>query len=90
MDSISIKENPSIRLYPNPAKNKIEIDIKAFAAGYVQVLLMDKSGNIVRDEKRLMYNGNETITFMFSEMPGLYFLLLKQGQIKVKSKLIIQ
>ena len=85
-----VNEHPSIRLYPNPAKNKIEIDIRGFNAGYVQVMLMDKSGNIVRDEKRLMFNGNETIAFMFSEKPGLYFVLLKQGQIKVRSKLIIQ
>lgn len=90
IDSISAKEKPSARLFPNPAKNKVEIEIKGFAHGYVSVQLIDRHGNMVRTEKRLVFDGNEIIVFMFSEKPGLYLLLLKQGATKVKSKLIIQ
>jgi hypothetical protein len=80
----------SMRIYPNPAKNKIEIEIRGFEPGYVQVMLTDVQGKTVRDEKRLVINGNEMIVFMFSEKPGLYVVMLKQGAIKLKSKLLIR
>ncbi len=89
-DSGAVKEKPFVRIFPNPAKNKVEIEIKAFDPGYMWIQLIDKHGNILRNDKRLVFNGNETIVYMFSEKPGLYFLLLKQGDKKVKNKLIIQ
>lgn len=89
-DSITVNKKPSIRLFPNPAKNKVEIEIKGFDPGYVSVQLIDRHGNMVRTEKRLVFDGNEIIVFMFSEKPGLYFLLLKQGEKKVQRSILIQ
>jgi hypothetical protein len=89
-DSLTAKEKPVVRLYPNPAKNKAEIEIKGFDAGYVIIQLMNNAGKLLREEKRLVLTGNETIIFMFSENPGLYFLFIKQGKIIKKTKLIIQ
>lgn len=89
-DSLFLKKKPSVRLYPNPAKNKAEIEIKGFDAGYVKIQLINNAGKLLLEEKRLVVSGNEVIIFMFSEKPGLYFLLLKQGKIMVKSKLLIQ
>lgn len=88
-DTLILKKNPSIRLYPNPAKNKAEIEIKGFDAGYVKIQLINNAGKLLIEEKRLVISGNEVIIFMFSEKPGLYFLFLKQGKIMVKSKLVI-
>jgi len=84
------KEKPTLRIYPNPAKNKAEIEIKGFEPGYVKIQLMTPSGKLLREEKRLVLSGNEAIVFMFSEKPGLYFLFLKQGKIMLKNKLLIQ
>lgn len=89
-DSLTAKENPSVRLYPNPAKNKAEIEIKGFDAGHIKIQLINNEGKLLREEKRLVLTGNEVIIFMFSENPGLYFLFLKQGKIMVKSRLVIQ
>ena len=89
-DSLAAKEKPSVRLYPNPAKNKVEIEIKEFDAGYVTIQLMNNEGKLLREEKRLVITGNEVIIFMFSENQGLYFLFIKQGKIIKKAKLIIQ
>lgn len=85
-----VKEKPSMRLYPNPAKNKVDMEIKGFEPGYVQVQLTDNNGKTLRDYKRLVFNGDETIVLMFSEKPGLYFLLVKQGEKSVKARLVIQ
>lgn len=90
MDTLTAKEKPFVRLYPNPAKNKTEIEIKGFDAGYVKIQLINNAGKLLIEEKRLVITGNEVIIFMFSENPGLYFLFLKQGKTMVKSKLIIQ
>lgn len=90
IDSLKVKETVSFRLFPNPAKNKVEIEINGFEPGYIQVLLLDNTGNIVRNDRRFVFKGNETIILMFSEKPGIYFLLLKQNEINLKSRLIIQ
>jgi Secretion system C-terminal sorting domain len=89
-DSVAAKEKPFVRLFPNPAKNKVELEIKGFEPGYVQIQLLDNNGKLVREDKRLVFGGNEIIVLMFSQSPGLYFLLLKQHEKKLKTKLVIQ
>lgn len=90
IDSSVAKEKAFVRLYPNPARNKVEIEIKGFKPGQIQLQLTDKNGNLVRNDKRTVFSGNETIILMFSEKPGLYFLYLKQGDKNLRTKLIIQ
>lgn len=89
-DSIQVKAKALVRLYPNPARNKVEIEIKGFAPGYIKLQMLNNTGKIIREEKRLALTGNELIMFMFSESPGLYYLLLKQGAQTVRSKFIVQ
>jgi hypothetical protein len=89
-DTGKTKEKPSVRLYPNPAKNKVEIEINGFEPGYVKLQLLNNNGKLVREEKRLVLTGNETITCMFAETAGLYYLFIKQGSLMQKNKLIIQ
>lgn len=90
IDSQMVKEMPAVRVFPNPAKNKVEIEVKGFEPGNVQVQLIDKNGKLVRNDKRIVFSGNEIIVLMFSEKPGLYFLLVKQGGKNVRTKLVIQ
>jgi len=89
-DSIKANEKAWVRMYPNPAKNKVEIEVNGFEPGYVKIQLLNVSGKMLREEKRLVITGNETIIFMFSEIPGLYYLMLRQGTTMRKNKLIIQ
>ncbi len=77
-------------MYPNPAKNKVDMEIKGFDPGYVKIQLVDNRGKLIREDKRLVFSGDEIIVLMFSEKPGLYFLLLKQGTKSVRNKLVIQ
>jgi hypothetical protein len=89
-NTIFSKEQISVHLFPNPAKNKVDIEITGFETGNILVQLLDNKGTIVRNDKRFVYGGYETIVFMFSQKPGVYFLLLKQNQKTVKSRLLIQ
>ncbi len=89
-EPVSLKEKPSVKLFPNPAKNKVEIEIKGFEPGIIQVQLLANKGNPVIDDKRVVFSGNEIIVIMFSEKPGLYFLILQQGKKILRHKLIIR
>lgn len=89
-DSVPVIIRPSVRLYPNPATNRVEIEVKGFEPGFVQILITDNSNQPVREEKRLVLGGTEMIVLMFSLKPGIYFLVVKQGKKQVRSKLIIQ
>jgi len=89
-DSLPDKEKPSARLFPNPAANKVEIEIKGFDPGFVQVQIIDNNRTLVREDKRLLLSGNEIIMVMFSLQPGLYYVTIKQSEKICKRKLIIQ
>ncbi len=80
----------AIRLFPNPAKNRVEIELIGFAPGPVKIQLIDANGKLVKEEQRLIFNGHEIIVLMFSEKPGLYSLWLRQREKILKNKLIIQ
>ncbi len=89
-DSLAGKEKPTVKLFPNPATNKVEIEIKGFDPGYVQVRILDINGEIKRDEKRAAFTGNEIIVLMFSIKSGIYFLEVRQNRNKARSRLVIQ
>lgn len=84
------KDKPVVQIFPNPAKNKVELVIKGFDPGYLQVSLLNNNGKMIKEEKRLIVGGAETIVFMFSEKAGLYYILLKQGTRSIRTKLLIQ
>jgi Secretion system C-terminal sorting domain len=89
-DSIPGKEKPSAKLFPNPATNKVEIEIKGFNPGFVQVQIMDNDRKLIREDKRLLLSGNEVVMLMFSLQPGLYFVTVKQNEKFCKRQLIVQ
>lgn len=88
-DSI-IKEKAVVKLYPNPAKNKVELEVNGFEPGLVQVQIYNVSGKAVRNDSRLLFSGNENIVVMFSLTPGIYFVVLKQKDKLVKKKMVVQ
>lgn len=90
IDSAQSKEKYFARLYPNPARNKVQVEVKGFEPGYLQLKFYDTRGNKLRDEKRLLSDGNEIITVMFLLQPGVYVLFLKQNKRSLKKTLVVQ
>ena len=80
----------NVNIYPNPAKNKVEINVEGFEPGFIQLQMTDMKGNVIRDDKRLLVSGNELITLMFSLQPGMYFISLKQRGKLVRKKLLVR
>ena len=88
--TIPAKEKPYVKIFPNPAKNKVELEIKGFEPGFIQLRFIDARGNCVRDDKRILYSGNEQVVVMFSLLPGLYFLQIKQAAKTERRKLLVE
>ncbi len=88
-DSLQVKEKYFAAIIPNPARNKVEIEVKGFEKGFLQVQIFDARDNKLRDDKRLLVSGNEMIQVMFSLQPGLYILLLKQNKKTLKKNLVV-
>jgi hypothetical protein len=89
-DTAAVKKLPTAKLLYNPVKNKAEIAVKGFDAGEVQVIVSDSKGNRMRDDRRLLFSGNDIITIMFSLPAGIYFILVKQKGKMVSNKLLVR
>ena len=89
-DSSSIKEKVSVKLFPNPAKNKVELEVKGFEAGLIQLQIIGISGKVERNDQRLLVSGKENIVVMFSLKPGIYLIAVKQKDKVVKKKMVVE
>jgi Secretion system C-terminal sorting domain len=78
------------KIFPNPTHNKAEIELKGFESGAIQVQIFGASGQKLRDDKRLLFTGNENLTVMFALPPSTYFIVLKQNKQLVRLKLLVQ
>jgi len=79
-----------LSLYPNPAKNKVTLQVKNFDAGMVMVKIIDTHGKIVREERRLLTNGTEDIIVFLILKAGIYFIMVSEPGKIARKKLVIQ
>lgn len=89
-DTTEMKRLPTVKLLFNPVKNKAEISVKGFEAGEAQVIISDSKGNRMRDDRRLLFGGNDIITIMFSLPAGIYFITVKQKGKIINSKMLVR
>ena len=90
IDSLAGKDKATIKLSPNPAVNKVQIEIKGFDPGDIYIRIINNNGNRIREEKRVAFTGDEIIVLMFSIDPGIYNLEVLQNKKKARSRLLIQ
>lgn len=76
-------------IYPNPAKNRVSLQVTGFEPGIVSVKITDTKGKLWRNDNRLLTNGQEEIAMYLSLAPGFYFVALSQKNKSIKRKLII-
>ncbi len=79
----------SLKVYPNPAKNKISMEVKGFEPGMAIVKIIDTKGKIWRVDNRLLTDGNEEIPMFLQLNPGIYFISVTEKAKTSKKKLII-
>lgn len=79
----------SLKIYPNPAKNKISLQVAGFTPGIAQVKITDTKGKLWRQDNRLLTNGQEEIAMFLLLAPGIYFISITKKTTVVKKKLVI-
>lgn len=89
-DSAKAAGNYSVKFYPNPTKNKLQLEVMGFEPGWVQLKFVNDRGATVRQEKRLLVTGHEWIILMFFLEPGYYWLQVRQNSKSVKKPLFIK
>ena len=80
---------PTVRLYPNPSKNKVVLQLNGYKTGMAQLQIINDKGSVVRKEERLLVNGNEEVVMFFSLRAGIYFIKTIQGVIEIKKRLVV-
>jgi bacillolysin len=61
-------------VYPNPAKDKLNVNFTAAEAGTTSVSITDLMGRVVMQQEISVEEGMNTIALPLNYMPGLYFL----------------
>ena len=81
--------SPELVIYPNPAKNKITLQVKHFEPGIATVKILDLKGKLVREDQRLITNGSEDIVMFLMLKAGVYFILVSEPGKTVRKKLVV-
>ncbi len=80
---------PSLIIYPNPAKNKVFLQVTGFEAGIAQVKITDTRGKLWKQDSRLLISGQEEIAMFLSLTPGIYFISITEQSKVIRKKLVI-
>jgi hypothetical protein len=83
------KPTPSLNIFPNPAKNKITLQVKNFDPGMAAVKVLNIKGELVRADNRLLTNGNEDIVMFLMIKPGIYFIQVSEPGKITRKKIVI-
>lgn len=81
--------NVTLKIYPNPAKNKITLEVNGFEAGLATVKIIDAKGKVWREDSRLLNNGKEEIAMFLMLPAGIYFISVSEKEKIIKKKLVV-
>ena len=87
LSSASVSKVPAfslLKMYPNPVKNMLTVEIQSFASGSVQIGLINILGTEVKTWNAFtLSKGDQSLRLDFSEFKsGVYFLKIsKSGQV---------
>ena len=88
-DSLESANKAQLSIYPNPAKNKVTLQVNGFEPGTASVKILDYKGKLLRDDARLLTNGSEDIVMFLMFPSGIYFIIVSEKGKVARKKLII-
>lgn len=88
-DTVSTINVPELVIYPNPAKNKVTLQVRGFEPGTARVKIIDSKGKMIREDSRLLTNGNEDIVMFLMLQPGVYFIIVSEKGKVVRKKIVM-
>jgi hypothetical protein len=84
----SIEKNNSVMVYPNPATNKITINLKSITAENAEYKIMNVNGQVVADGKFAGNNTQKDID-LSTFTPGIYNLQVVLSTTVINKKIIV-
>ena len=88
-DSLKRIDKTQLNIYPNPAKNKVTLQVQGFETGIASVRILDSKGKLLRDDSRLLTSGDEDIIMFLMLPPGIYFIIVSEKRKVARRKLVI-
>ena len=84
-----IENNDQVFVYPNPFKDKLNIDVTTLAKGEITLQIIDISGKIIETKKADVLPGNNSILFDTNHLVnGIYMMNIVGEGINKKFKVI--
>jgi hypothetical protein len=79
------------RIYPNPANERVSLEVTLHGAANIEVMLLDQTGRVVKAiHQGALPEGNHTIAGDVSQLPaGMYYLVVTADQDHYTSKVMI-
>lgn len=78
-----------LSIFPNPAKNKVTLQVKGFEPGTAVVKILDTRGKMIREDSRLLTSGSEEIVMFLMLPPGIYFVIISEKGKVIRKKLVM-
>lgn len=89
-DSVVVESKADLSIYPNPAKDKVTLQVKGFTPGQIAVKILDTKGKLLREDSRLLTNGSEDVIMFLMLPPGIYFVIVSQQGKVSRKKILMQ
>ena len=85
--AIESEMEEGIKLYPNPSKDFIQIEIPEFGKGYIYLKINDVMGRVLSENE--LKSGQKSYSIDIKNLPeGTYFLNAEQGDIRFVKKFV--
>lgn len=79
----------AIRMYPNPVKDKLRLQLYSLSPGRLTIQVYDRQGRLLQAKTALLSETSLQEELDFSTLPqGLYLLIISQEGLSVKRKII--
>jgi hypothetical protein len=87
LDPVSSKD--AIKIYPNPAKDKVYVEVTDRMKGIVDISIIDSRGKAVWKKKASLINGGLSEIDVSGVLNGIYILKVTSGNLTENLKLVI-
>jgi hypothetical protein len=91
-DPLSISEDFSLKLYPNPSSDKISLDFDLFKNEFLSLDIFDINGRLIKSvfsQKQFSQGKNQVLIEKTTLKSGLYMLILRGDNFEKKGKIVI-
>jgi Secretion system C-terminal sorting domain len=81
---------PKVRAFPNPFKNRVELEVKNFEPGAAGVEITNSTGIKVYAAQRLVTGNPDRIVLLLLLPRGVYYCVVKQKQKRAGVRLVVE